>query len=47
MGYVNKIQIDENAAHLIEPTLYGTCSTAAATAIKDVTLDSFTLVPGV
>ena len=47
MGYVNKIQIDEDATHLIEPTLYGTCSTAAATAIKDVTLDSFTLIPGV
>lgn len=47
MGYVNKIQIDEDAAHLIEPTLYGICSTAAATAIKDITLDSFTLIPGV
>jgi hypothetical protein len=46
MGYINKISVN-NGTHLIEPTLYGTCSTAAATAIKDVTINSFTLIPGV
>ena len=45
-SYVNRIKIGDTT-HLIEPTLYGTCSTAAATAAKTVTLEGFELQSGV
>ena len=41
MGYVGKVDID-GTTHLVGSTLYGTCSTAAATAAKVVTCADFT-----
>lgn len=40
MSYVSKVTIGSNT-HLVGSSLYGTCSTAAGTAQKDVTLDNF------
>ena len=47
MGYINKIQLDESNAHLIEPTLYASSSTLTSSTYS-ITLDStFTLTTGV
>ena len=47
MGYVGKVTAG-GTTHLVGSTLYGTCSTAAATAQKDVTCSDFTtLITGV
>ena len=46
MGYIKDVKIGSNT-HLIEPILYGTCSTAAATAEKAVDIPNFELVTGV
>lgn len=46
MGVIGKINA-EGTTHLIAPTVYGTCSTAAATAAKTVTIDGFTLMTGI
>lgn len=46
MGVIGKINA-EGATHLIAPTVYGTCSTAAATAAKTVAINGFTLMEGV
>lgn len=40
MSYVSKVTIGSNT-HLVGSSLYGTCSTAAGTAQKDVTFDNF------
>lgn len=46
MGYIKDVKIG-NETHLIEPILYGVCSTAAATAAKEVSINNFELVDGV
>lgn len=46
MGYIKDVKIG-NDTHLIEPILYGVCSTAAATAAKEVAISNFELVNGV
>ena len=47
MSYVNKVSVGGNT-HLIEPTLYGVCSTQGSTAAKTVDIDSsFVLQQGV
>ena len=46
MGYIKNVKIG-NDTHLIEPILYGTCSTAADVAEKVVGLPNFELVEGV
>lgn len=47
MGYVGKVTAG-GSTHLVGSTLYGTCSTAAATAAKVVTCSDFTtLITGV
>ena len=47
MGYVGKVTAD-GTTHLVGSTLYGTCSTAAATVAKVVTCSDFTtLITGV
>lgn len=47
-SYIGKIQIESGEQTLIGSTLYGTCSTAAATAAKEVTLSSFdALIKGI
>lgn len=48
MGYVGKVKDTAGNTHLVGSTLYGTCSTAAATAAKVVTCSNFSeLVTGV
>lgn len=48
MGYVGKVKDTAGSTHLVGSTLYGTCSTAAATAAKVVTCSDFSeLVTGV
>ena len=44
-GYIGKIQIDTGNPLLIGSTLYGVCSTAAATAAKTVTLADLNTAP--
>lgn len=46
MGYIKNVKIG-NDTHLIEPILYGDCSTAADTAEKYVSIPNFELVDGV
>ena len=46
MGYIKNVKIG-NDTHLIEPILYGTCSTAADVAEKTVSILNFELVSGV
>lgn len=41
MGYIGKVTTSDGSTHLVGSTLYGTCSTAAATAAKVVTLTNF------
>lgn len=41
MSYIGKIKTPDNTTYLIGSTLYGTCSTAAGTAAKVVTLSDF------
>lgn len=38
MSHISKVQINSGSYYKIEPILYGSCSTAASTAIKDVLL---------
>lgn len=44
-GYIGKIKVDNNDPVIIGSTLYGTCSTAAGTAAKSVTLSDFNTPP--
>ena len=47
MSYINKIKVGDDT-HLIEPTLYTTCSTSASTATKTTTaISNFELIEGV
>ena len=46
MGYIKDVKFDSNT-HLIEPILYATCSTAAATAEKTANINNFHLISGV
>lgn len=46
MGYVKNVIIGSNT-HLIEPILYATCTTAAATTAKVASITNFDLVSGV
>ena len=43
MSYIGNVSVD-GTTHLVGSTLYGTCTTAASTAIKDVTLSNFDLI---
>lgn len=45
MGYINKIQIDSNSAHLIEPTLFAITSGTASAYIAEIS--NFELTSGV
>ena len=38
MSYISKVQINSGSYSKVEPILYGSCDTAASTAIKDVVL---------
>lgn len=49
MSHISKVQIDGGSYYKIEPILYGSCSTSANTAIKDVVLidnNGYELVTG-
>ena len=48
MAYISKIQLPDGSIYDIKgaTTYYATCSTAAATATKEITLSNFTLETG-
>ena len=43
MSYIGNVSVD-GTTHLVGSTLYGTCTTAASTAIKEVTLPNLDLI---
>lgn len=47
MGYVKDIKIGSGTPNLIEPVLYGICSTASNVAAKVTSITNFELVIGV
>lgn len=48
MSYIGKVKVDGQNEALIGSTLYGICSTSAATAAKEVTLSNFdSYLPGI
>ena len=46
-GLIGQVKIDNTYDYNIASTAYGTCSTGASNAIKDVTITGFTLISGI